>query len=212
MPQLEFTAILLAAGYSRRFGSAKLLQPLKHDIPLGLQAALNLRAAQIPVFVVVNPEQTALMACYQQYQFPMLPNLHAQQGIGTSIAAGVKATPSANGWLIALADMPFIQPQTLKTIWQALVTGAALVAPSYQGQRGHPVGFSAAFQQDLLALNQDTGAQCLLQQQQAHLQLIPTHDAGVVRDIDLPSDLAMWQAQPYQQASPYSEVISEVIF
>lgn len=98
----NYTALLLAAGYSRRFGGAKLLQPLSNGIALGLQAALNLRAAQIPVLVVVNPEQTALTQLYQQYQFPTLINVDAQHGLGTSIAAGIQASQAANGWLIAL--------------------------------------------------------------------------------------------------------------
>lgn len=207
MQMPNYTALLLAAGYSCRFGGAKLLQPLSNGIALGLQAALNLRAAQIPVLVVVNPEQTALTQLYQQYQFPTLINVDAQHGLGTSIAAGIQASQAANGWLIALADMPFIQPVTLRTLWQALNQGAALVAPYYQGQRGHPVGVSAAFKADLLALNQDHGAQRLLQQQQALLQLIQTQDAGVVWDIDTPSDLPRGQTPPVTKARPYSEVL-----
>ena len=206
MPMPNFTAVLLAAGYSRRFGSAKLLQPLSNGIALGLQAALNLRAAQIPVLVVVNPEQIVLTRLYQDYKFPTIANLHAQQGMGASIAAGVQASQTANGWLIALADMPFIQPTTLQALWQALNHGSALVAPCYQKQRGHPVGVSSAFKADLLALNQDQGAQRLLQQQQALLQLIQTRDAGVVWDIDTPSDLPREQTPPFTEAHPYSEV------
>ncbi len=151
--------------------------------------------------------QQALTQLYQQYQFPTLINVDAQHGLGTSIAAGIQASQAANGWLIALADMPFIQPATLRTLWQALNQGAALVAPYYQGQRGHPVGVSAAFKADLLALNQDHGAQRLLQQQQALLQLIQTQDAGVVWDIDTPSDLPRGQTPPVTKARPYSEVL-----
>jgi molybdenum cofactor cytidylyltransferase len=195
MHRPNFTAVLLAAGSSRRFGSVKLLAPLQNGIALGLQSALNLRQAGIPVVVVVNPAQTALTQLYQTYQFATLINAQAQQGIGASIAAGVRATQHANGWLIALADMPFIQAETLAQLWQVLITGAALVAPCYQGQRGHPVGFSAAFKTALVALNQDQGAQRLLQQQQAPLQLIQTQDAGVVLDIDTPGDLQLSSKQ-----------------
>jgi molybdenum cofactor cytidylyltransferase len=91
--------------------------------------------------------------------------------------------------------MPFIQAETLVQLWQALITGAALVAPCYQSQRGHPVGFSSTFKTALVALNQDQGAQRLLQQQQAPLQLIQTQDAGVVLDIDTPSDLQLSSKQ-----------------
>ena len=69
-------------------------------------------------------------------------------GMGDSIAAAVRATPDANGWLILPGDLPLIRSATLRLLADALLDGLAGAAGPYQvvipvcnGQRGHPVGW-----------------------------------------------------------------------
>jgi len=64
-----------------------------------------------------------------------------------------------------------------------------MVAPVYQGQRGHPVGFSARWQQPLQELSGDKGARNLLADYPGELELLTTEDAGILKDIDHPQDL-----------------------
>ncbi len=64
----------------------------------------------------------------------------------------------ADGWVIALADMPAIRLDTIRRVAEALRTGATTAAPVYRGQRGHPVGFAKLCRSELLALDGDTGA------------------------------------------------------
>ncbi|HET7837586.1 MAG TPA: NTP transferase domain-containing protein, partial [Variovorax sp.] len=64
-------------------------------------------------------------------------------GMGDSIAAAVRATPGAAGWLILPADLPLVQPATLKAVASALAGSVRAAQPHYRGQRGHPVGFAA---------------------------------------------------------------------
>ena len=59
------------------------------------------------------------------------------EGMGDSIAAGVRATADAAGWLILPGDLPLVQPESLRAVAQEL-TGHAVVLPEYRGQRGHP--------------------------------------------------------------------------
>ena len=66
------------------------------------------------------------------------------------------ATPSARGWVVALADMPALKSATIVAIAQKLESGMDLVAPTYQGERGHPVGFGKRYGPQLLALDGDT--------------------------------------------------------
>ena len=70
----------------------------------------------------------------------------------------LRAAPDADGWLIALADMPFVRPETIRAVLAALAKGAAIAAPSYRGERGHPVGFARAFYEELSTLKGDAGA------------------------------------------------------
>ena len=185
----KVVGILLAAGSARRFGTPKLLHPLPDGVAIGVAAAKALLQAMSDVIAVVQPEDHALIDAFTRIGMKVVENTRADEGMGTSLAAGVNATSSAAGWLIALADMPWIQPATVTALVNQLNNGASMVAPAYQGQRGHPVGFSARWQQPLRELSGDKGARDLIANYPHELELFTTGDAGVVRDIDHLQDL-----------------------
>ncbi len=180
----EPAGILLAAGRSRRFGGDKLLHPLPDGTPMVLASANALRAVLPRVIAVVRADHPELAALLAAHRIETVVAAQADAGMGASLAAGVAATAQAPGWLIALGDMPFIQPHTVARVVNELQRGAPLAAPSYQGRRGHPVGFSAKYREPLLELGGDEGARALLQQNADDLVLIECGDKGVLRDID----------------------------
>ncbi|MCB1979892.1 MAG: nucleotidyltransferase family protein [Burkholderiaceae bacterium] len=112
-------------------------------------------------------------------------------GMGDSIAAAVRATPEAAGWLVLPGDLPLVQAGTLRAIAVTLASGAEVVAPVFGGQRGHPVGFAAALGPQLMALTGEQGASVLLRAaaQRGALLSLPVEDCGVVTDIDTLADL-----------------------
>lgn len=179
-----YPAILLAAGQSTRFGSQKLLYLLPNSVPIGVQAARNLKAVFAKVVAVLSPETEALRELLEAEGLEVVVNDAAQQGMGTSLALGVASNAKAQGWVIALGDMPFISHNTLKAVGQGLEQGAAIIAPFYQGQRGHPVGLSGAFGAELMALQGDKGAGAIIQRESARLVRLEVEDAGVLWDID----------------------------
>lgn len=185
----DFTAILLAAGQSKRFGSPKLLHPLNDGTPLGLIAAQKLCEVFENVLVVINPHSPELARRYRALDVRVIVNSNAEQGLGTSLALGIAQSANSQGWLIALADMPFIKTETIRIVADSLIQGAKIAAPCYQGKRGHPVGFAQQFKNELLQLNQDTGANQLLQRYAEQVHLIATDDSGILQDIDTPDDL-----------------------
>ena len=112
--------------------------------------------------------------------------------MGATLAALTQAAlrdhPQAQGLVVMLADLPFIQPSSIVAVAQALRAGADIAAPSFQGERGHPVGFSARHFAALAALDGDDGAKPLLK---AHaVTLVPVNDSGVLHDVDTPEALA----------------------
>lgn len=113
----------------------------------------------------------------------------ADAGMGRSLAAGVRAAPQAGGWLVALADMPYLQAATLSRIAAQPLEPAGIVAPSYRGRRGHPVRFGAAYGEALRALQGDVGARDVLLRHADALRLLEVDDPGVLRDVDTPADL-----------------------
>ena len=113
-------------------------------------------------------------------------------GMGDSIAAAVRATAGAAGWLVLPGDLPLVQPETLRTIAAALSdTDCTVAMPVYRGERGHPVGFAAQCLQGLLALTGEQGAASLVraQAQQGRVRLVEVQDEGAVTDVDTVQDL-----------------------
>ena len=186
----EITGILLAAGLSRRFGSDKRLHQLADGRPLALAAAIALQAGVDRTLAVLRPEDAPLTQMLADAGLQPVICPQADIGMGASIACGVRASQDARGWLIALADMPFIQPNTIRLIADNLRQGVPLVAPSHQGRRGHPVGFGPQFRKDLLALDTDSGARAILQAHPELLTVLAVDDPGVLQDIDTPADLS----------------------
>lgn len=188
---MSVAAILLAAGSATRFGSDKLLHPLPHDVPIAVQAARHLSAVfEGNVFVVIRPEAKALSDLFRSEGCKVVVCENAAEGMGASLACAVRAAGAADGYLVALGDMPFIRASTIAAVRDALAGGAPLAAPYFHGRRGHPVGIAAAFRAELEAMKGDEGARRLLEKHPDKLIKIPVGDPGVIRDIDTPGDLA----------------------
>lgn len=107
-------------------------------------------------------------------------------GMGDSIAAAVRATSSASGWLVLPADLPLVQPATLRSVAEAL-SQHAVVVPVFEGQRGHPVGFAASCGAELLVLEGNRGAAPVVRAHGATELIV--NDIGTVTDIDTLADL-----------------------
>lgn len=113
-------------------------------------------------------------------------------GMGDSIAAGVRATAHAGGWLVLPGDLPLVTPDSLRAVAAALEE-ASLVLPFYQGARGHPVGFRREHGLALQTLRGAEGAAAIVR---ASTPLrLDLDDPGIVTDIDTVEDLARAEQQ-----------------
>lgn len=111
-------------------------------------------------------------------------------GIGATIAAGVRENTTAIGWLILPGDLPLITPSSIQAVAQAL-TSHAVIVPTYDGARGHPVGFRSECGRLLSELTGDDGAKSVVQhfRQLGQVLEVPLNDDGIVQDIDTIEDL-----------------------
>jgi molybdenum cofactor cytidylyltransferase len=180
------TGILLAAGQGTRFGANKLLFPLDDGTPMAVACAHTLHSVLADCIAVVDDAHGDVAHLLAAAGLQVIANPRAREGMGTSIACGVAASPAAGGWVIALADMPWVPVYVIRQVAGGLAHGADLVAPAWRGQRGHPVGFAARHAPALLALHTDRGARDIIAAHCDTLQLIDTQDRGVIMDIDTP--------------------------
>lgn len=187
----EIVGVLLAAGASTRFGSDKLMHPLPDGTAIAVAAATNLLPACNRVVAVVRKDNHRLVDALTIAGCEILRCVDADKGMGHSLALGVRATPDAAGWVLALGDMPFIATSSHHAVALRLKTGASLVATQYRERRGHPVGFSNRWFPKLSALTGDKGARTILATHSSELILCAVEDPGVLRDIDRPVDLAL---------------------
>jgi molybdenum cofactor cytidylyltransferase len=160
--------LVLASGRSERFvasgGKGSKLQALLAGKPVLQHTLEAVRASGLPFHV----EDAG----------------HA--GMGDSIAAAVRATRDAAGWLVLPGDLPLVRPASLRAVAQALL-GASLVLPFYAGTRGHPVGFAKEHGAALAGLQGTEGAAAIVRQ--AKTVRLDLDDPGIVTDIDTVADL-----------------------
>ncbi len=197
-PRLEpadtVCGVLLAAGPARRWRASgsdddKLMHPMADGTPVVVAAARALHEALPRCIAVVRADQDevaeALDGCGLQVVRVPLGDL----GMGHSLATAVLASNWAEGWVVTLGDMPWTQARSIAQVAAALRAGAPLVAPYYQGTRGHVLGFGASQRTELLHLSADLDVRELLNRHADMIQSIPVDDPGVLVDVDLPDSL-----------------------
>ena len=183
--------VLLGAGTGSRFGGGKLLAPLRGGTPVGVLSARNLRDSVDRGVAVVRPEDLELAGLLEREGFEIARFARAGEGMGASLAFGVASAPEADGWLVALADMPFVRRGTVESVCRSLREGAWIAAPCHRGRRGHPVGFCRALFPELVQLRGERGARALLSIHAPRIEAHECDDPGILFDIDTPTDLSM---------------------
>jgi len=184
----DIRGLLLCGGQASRFGSDKLLSG---SGPVVVEAARTLHAALGNGLAVIPLGREALRAALEAAGCDVLETDRTGSGMAGSLVAGIAATGRADGWIVALGDMPRVRAGTIRAIADALMKGAAIALPvDAAGRRGHPVGFASSLREELLALSGDVGARSVLARHAAAIHAVPTDDAGIFIDIDTPADLA----------------------
>lgn len=185
-----FDAIVLAAGRGARFGGGKLLAPLDGR-PLIAGALRTALAAPVRQVLVAVGEDAALWGAItaMSERLIVVPVADAAEGMGASLrTAAARVSDDVAGVFVFLGDMPAIDPATPARLARALDGREDIVAPVFEGRRGHPVLFGAAWLPALRVLSGDEGARAVLRAA-PRLTLVPVQDPGVLLDVDRPEDL-----------------------
>ncbi|NEX61242.1 nucleotidyltransferase family protein [Noviherbaspirillum galbum] len=187
----QVVGILLAAGRGSRFDPEgarnKLMQPLADGGTVAVRAAAAMLGALPRVLAVVRPGADVLAVALRAAGCEVSCCAEASEGMGASLRHAIGLARDADGWVIALADMPYVQSSTVRLLADAIRGGASIAAPTREGRRGNPVAFHRNHLDALLGLSGDEGARRLLRSHP--VMEIAVDDPGIARDIDTVDDL-----------------------
>ncbi len=185
-------AVVTAAGSAERFGGRKLLALVDGEPLLDRTIRSLLEGGASEVIVVVGTaDRTALERDVNALNDPRVravENPDPSRGMFSSVQEGVR-TASGDVLLVLPGDMPFVRPETVRTLLDAWERGRGIVSPRYRGKRGHPVALPLPLRDEILATPATANLHEVIKR---HLDLrvdVDVDDAGVTRDVDRPEDL-----------------------
>jgi molybdenum cofactor cytidylyltransferase len=191
---MSVAAIIVAAGSSSRLGRPKQLLIVDGEPMLQRAIRIACEAGAAPLFVVLGAHREVIEEAVDFSSVSIVFNRDWQQGIASSIRAGVLCVqndaPNTSGILLMTCDQPRIMSANLRRMIDTFQSQAqpAVVASSYAGVNGIPAIFPPIAYPHLLALRGDKGARSLFSAPPWPLVAVPL--AGGEIDIDRPEDLA----------------------
>ena len=182
----KISALLLAAGESKRMGASKLALPWGKETVLEHCLHVLLHSRVMEVVVVLSDRTRDLKNLLRGPRVKLVMNPDYKKGMSTSIRRGLRAVDSrSDGILIALGDQPLLKSATVNLLLRAFERGkGTIVVPAFQGRRGHPVVFDRRYAVELSRLEKDVGARSLLQEYPENIVEANTRSKGAVVDID----------------------------
>ncbi len=180
------STIILAAGESKRIGQAKQLLRLGENTILEHTLHNYMASRSEEIILVLGYRANEILKLIPQESIIAVQNPEYSKGMSKSIIHGLShVNPKADGILIALADQPFIDTNTINRLITAfLKSNKGIIIPLYRNKRGNPVIFSAAYGEELMNLSGDTGGREIIKRHHYDILEVPVECEGVVLDID----------------------------
>lgn len=180
------SAILLAAGESKRMGKPKQLVPLGNTtmVEQTTDNLLSSRVSEVIVVVGHRAEEVMKRVATKPIKIALNPIYH--QGMGTSIVAGLNLVDSrAQAVMLVLGDQPFVDSQTINRLIEEFdAHDKGIAIPVYQGRRGHPIIFSIKYKAQLSGLKGDIGGREIIEEHPEDILEVAVECEGIDIDID----------------------------
>jgi molybdenum cofactor cytidylyltransferase len=190
----SISAIVLAAGKSRRMGKPKLVLPWGLTTVLGQVVATFAAAGIEDILVVTGGVRTQVEAEVARLaeQFPVRAIYNpgfAHGGMVSSIRAGLEALgPGVRAAMIGLGDQPQVREETIRCIEAAFIqTDSPLVFPSFQGRRGHPWLVARSLWPEILLLPRSATPRQFLSAYAGKIKYVLA-DESILKDLDTPEE------------------------
>jgi len=186
----KVTAIILAAGQSRRMGQPKMLLPWGGTTVLG-KVIETLKAAGMEDLVVVTGGAREQVEAIVRGSAQIVFNAeYSNSEMLGSIQCGLGAIkPQARSALICLGDQPQVQVGSVHVILQEYEnTGASLIVPSYQMKRGHPWLVARGLWHEILEMQLPESLREFLNRHAKEIKYVNVNTPSILTDLDTPED------------------------
>jgi molybdenum cofactor cytidylyltransferase len=191
------TALVPAAGASRRMGAPKLLLPFGTTTVLGATVAALQAGGCGRVVVVTAPGDDTLRTACVALGCDTAVNPDPTRGMLSSLWAGIEALgtlargnthDALTGLAVSPGDLPRLAPATVSAVLGALARGAALAWPRQGARNGHPLAIATAVVPEVFTLDLATGLRALRDRHAGASTVVEVADPGCVEDVDTPAD------------------------
>ena len=188
--QPMLSAILLAAGESKRMGKPKQLLPFGQSTLLEQAIDNLLNSAVDEIIVVLGYKVEEVKKTIAVKPVKMVVNPNYRQGISTSIMAGLSLVKSqAQAVMLDLGDQPSVDSQTINRLIEEFYNhDRGIAIPTYRGMRGHPIIFAIKYKPKLLGLRGDIGGREIIKHHPDDVLEVAIDSASVISDIDTRED------------------------
>ncbi|SHJ76276.1 molybdenum cofactor cytidylyltransferase [Geosporobacter subterraneus DSM 17957] len=178
--------IIMAAGFSKRMGSEKLLLPVE-GMPMVervIRAAIGGGLEEI-IFIYRRQELKALA---EKYGLKTVYNGAASEGQSASLKLGIAAASlEAEGYLFFVGDQIFLTPSVIHQLLAAFHQNPqGIIVPVYKEKRGNPVLFPKGLREELMQVEGDQGGRGLLEKYKERVVWLPIEEENADIDVDTP--------------------------
>jgi molybdenum cofactor cytidylyltransferase len=183
------SAVILAAGESKRMGGPKLLLPFGDSTIIECTVRNVMDSEANEVVVVVGCEAEAIAARLQGTTVRLVANPRYWEGMLSSALVGIGAVdPGAETVMLMPGDQPLVSTSTINLVLAAFQRSEKGIAvPTCEGRKGHPVVFAMKYRDELIGFTND-GVRRLLYDHPADVLRVAVDLADVISDIDTPAD------------------------
>lgn len=181
--------VVLAAGFSSRMGQRKALLSWRKTTFLGYICGQLARAGLARPVVVIPASDDEICRVHSTLEVKWARNAHPEEGMLSSVRAGLKHVPRESDVMLCLVDHPAVRVRTYRALAR-MACADRIVIPVWQGRRGHPVVFGRRFREELEEGDCPEGARSVVEKNLEAVRTIAVCDRGIVCDVDTAEEYA----------------------
>jgi len=186
----HITAIILAAGESRRMGKPKLLLPFGDTSIIEKVVSHAARSPIDKIIVVLGSNNEAISQQIQDYPVETVYNKAYKEGMLSSVQSGLRTVQDiTDAVMVLLADQPMISDTVLNGMVETYKkSDKEIIVASHMGKRGHPILFGHKYLNEVMKFNKENSLKDLLHKYPDDIEEMNTGSSEILRDIDTEKD------------------------